>query len=394
MNNYEIIINIFGKFHQFAKKLYAGKYIEKRVDKDALDKYIGEYQYEIMVDLDNFFGRAILNDQKIQIFINEEQNQALFQKIQSLVRKGNYIDLLYFFNNQNPSSCLLNQFKKFLVYFHVVERIQKGILETKPEESVSIDEYINDGKNNEKLYFRGQSNYNWSLVPSCCRNLNYNGAVIFETSHLIKKYIDSKKTHKFKNVFEKDYCNNLYEFLAFMQHSISYSPLIDFTERPEVALSFALYDNSLDYFYNDAAFYIMRVNEGYILNENNINRINNILKNYSFLSIDKGASLQSVITNPIWSNNYLKCNGGNMYVIDIKSNDRMKYQHGVFVLFDKFIMIDGKLVLTDYQISRFEKKLIRTNCKNYFMKKINGTQFEYRYLMNPYLYFGESYWDK
>ena len=84
-----------------------------------------------------------------------------------------------------------------------------------------------------------------------------------------------------------------------------------------------------------------------------------------------------------------------MYVINIKTNDRMKYQKGVFVLFDKFILIGDQLIMTDYLKSRFGKIRIDTNDKDRLMKTyIESTHNEYRYLMDPYLYLNEPNYKK
>lgn len=399
MNEFNKINNLFKVLDLFAKKLYPGKYIIRRIEKNKkpmLEQYLEENSDRVMMDLSNFFGHA-LTDEKVKCTFNDNENFETSTKLCSLVNSMSFIKLNKYFSD----ICFLNDDKlslfEFIVYFHVVEHIYLCLLNDAQISSKPIDSFLLDKKSNTdyEYYFRGQSDWKWSIVPSFCRNINIGGITLVDKAFLDKAYKSARKIEKYENIMNKSFDKNYYEFLSFMQHSIAYSPLVDFTESSYIGLSFALQSNSLNYYSCDSSLYVLKVDRKYIFDSSQTEKVNYILNHYSFLNIGKNTWLYSVISNPIWINYISGASSTKMYVINIKTNDRMKYQKGVFVLFDKFILIGDQLIMTDYLKSRFGKIRIDTNDKDRLMKTyIESTHNEYRYLMDPYLYLNEPNYKK
>ena len=125
----------------------------------------------------------------------------------------------------------------------------------------------------------------------------------------------------------RKYC--LYDLCAFSQHYLNWSPLIDFTKSLYVALSFGLKGKSE--FENDGLLYVVEISDE---------------ENYT----------QDRVTAECWLNDYCvrvyhSCESTGMpkdveyrspeaKIIDIATNDRMKFQQGVFLLLDNFTLVN------------------------------------------------------
>ena len=104
----------------------------------------------------------------------------------------------------------------------------------------TIDDYpvdlLNLEKNDGKHWYRGQSDYQWHLTPSMFRNL---GNVFSKETAINKQtiediYAKNGMLDKWRKVFKTSKID--YKFLSYMQHSIAYSPLLDFTSDFPTAL--------------------------------------------------------------------------------------------------------------------------------------------------------------
>ena len=398
-NEFDLILGIFKELDVFAKKLYPGKFIIRRIEKDkkyVLEDYLENNKDRVMLDLSDFLGHA-LTDDKVSNSFNSNQNFNVVNKFGSLINSFDFNKLkqyLYSISTSRDNQLILLE---YIVYFHVIEHIYLCLSNEDNISSKSVEDFLTEGNDTgeNKYYFRGQSNFKWSIVPSFCRNLDMGGITLVDKAFLDKKYKSSMKIDKYENTLIEPFDADYYDFLSFMQHSIAYSPLVDFTESSRVALSFALQSNSLNYYSCDSAIYILNVDKDCIFESNQKAKINSILNNYSFLNIGKDTWLYSVISNHIWINYLSGISSTKMYVINIKTNDRMKYQKGVFVLFDKFILIGDQLIMTNYLKTRFGKLKINSTDKDALMKKyIEGYHYEYRYLMDPYLYLNEPNYKK
>ena len=121
-----------------------------------------------------------------------------------------------------------------------------------------------------------------------------------------------------------------YDFFSMMQHFVSYSPLIDFSENINIATVFATKRlcNFNDYDCTDGALFLLAKND-------NLNHNNNIKRSISihrgkvrYNSIIKGKPLYLCAISdfiPVFE------------IHDKKTSDRMRYQQGVFVDFKQAV---------------------------------------------------------
>ena len=125
----------------------------------------------------------------------------------------------------------------------------------------------------------------------------------------------------------RKYC--MYDLCAFSQHYLEWSPFIDFTKSLYVALSFGL-KGKLE-FENDALLYTVEI-------------------------LDPEKYTQDRVTAECWLNDYrvrvynydrtdenlrrVKRTSPDAKIIDIATNDRMKFQQGVFLLLDQFNLVN------------------------------------------------------
>lgn len=260
-------------------------------------------------------------------------------------------------------------------------------------------------------YYRGQTNYDWDLIPSIYRNYIFrNGDSgdyidssmlfgIYDSEDLVKKYdmtISPNATHL---------STITYNFLAYMQHSVSFSPLIDFTDKREIASTFAL-GNKADFNsfskYDSSIFKLgLAANASKELNDEkdiniffsrdyNIKMLNGKIKlgtimiiaknDFSQVSIDC-TNIQSIIDElrPKYK------------IINVATNDRMKYQHGKFLVFYDCLVVDGKILFNLNRDIQIEKIKILRKSKNGFYQFLmkNYEHYNMEYLLNPYLYFSK-----
>ena len=257
-------------------------------------------------------------------------------------------------------------------------------------------------------YHRGQSNYTWRLIPSLYRRLNNSYYVdsefLFQRYNkigLAKKYIE----HIDSDCFEADY-----NMISFMQHACSYSPLLDFTEDKNIALTFALSKNSNinDYEREDSCIFSLSVVKGETKILKETTEINNFLKDEFKLfymenksiklgedielnKFDKKGKMHIELITYKSISELVKLMTPKFVVINNKTNDRMKYQKGLFVLFYDCLCIYDKIL---YELSPYlslKKIRIAYSDKNDELKKLYQEHREHTldYLLNPYKVFNE-----
>lgn len=278
----------------------------------------------------------------------------------------------------------INKRELFYLYFELSYRLNYGI----PEFIVdNIRDFINiantfDDNSSLKWWFRGHSNKSWDLVPTYLRNIDRTDTRIIDYNELGKIYRRYGLKQKYDNVF--GYSSLDYNFLSYMQHSTSYSPMIDFTTKFWVATSFALSNKSNvnDFNNNDAAIIC--------LNNNSKSSIENKIKNYKV----------GVLSNKKWTSKDIKIILSGMGVMynpfaEVYSsinrmNDRMKYQHGIFIMYDNFISFPTHSVPIDFSSVIF-KIVISKDLKEDLYKYVYKNKNELRqlFLLNPYQYFAE-----
>ncbi len=157
----------------------------------------------------------------------------------------------------------------------------------------------------------------------------------------------------FENIIEPVKKEEMYNFLAFSQHYFGISPLIDFTKSPHVALSFALKDRT--YFEDDILIYTLELksSDDYT---SSIETANKWINDYSVLIFSNVAKHElegpaeaiagyKLISEKFKGSSFLDMNAPSAKLIDVPSNDLIKYQQGVFLLLDDFSLL-GKSYLT------------------------------------------------
>lgn len=246
----------------------------------------------------------------------------------------------------------------------------------------------NDGKH----WYRGQSDYQWNLTPSMFRNLRnvFPKETKINNKTIEQIYSESGMLDKWNQVFNSSIID--YSFLSYMQHSISYSPLLDFTSNFPTALSFALYNKSSinDYAYKDSSVFQIEVSYNQIRN-----RKNDLLPNSYYIDFipDKYSIGASILGKPIHTyNDIIKALTPEFVMIDSENNDRMRYQKGRFIFFYNYLSIQGTICtwlnqdlhVTKYRIKKEDKnkwcELLRNNYPHLMVEK----------MMNPYSYFSDQ----
>jgi len=223
----------------------------------------------------------------------------------------------------------------------------------------------------QRLVFRGVQNKEFDLIPSMYRNIK-------QRCHIDKHFIDSKYsesglTDKYRNVFADSDLKP--SFCSFMQHYAGFSPFIDFTESVAVASSFAT--TPVNRTLNDGAIYCLFKNNNTKCEEE---------YNIEFFP-DKINLNDKIFGKNLW----------NLELDDFKvqyrtnkeqTNDRMKYQRGMFVDIHKCVFINNRLCFPSSEFNYF-KICFSKESKEAIYQSIGRKYPEYLYenLMHPDNYF-------
>lgn len=275
-----------------------------------------------------------------------------------------------------------------------------------------------DPSKHGKLYYRGQSDYSWTIVPSMVRNLIirdgrgavYDGVCLnvggffhlyYENGYsdsLIKKY---NKYYGPKPVLNPDDID--YRFLAWMQHTTEYSPLVDFTSDYCVAASFAVNAKNPNAFLDvDSAVYIYELPDG-VDPIDDIRQIDGIVSKMEIAVTNKkivpGSSVVAFDLHTgvgkIVSHMRYKEIVDNLVpkyaVIDIMPNDRMLRQKGKFILLYDYEIVNGKTFDKLEGLAKVKKHLIKANEKKELLEWLHEQhpEVDMPFLMNPYLDFDD-----
>ncbi|MBQ9531843.1 MAG: FRG domain-containing protein [Eubacterium sp.] len=237
--------------------------------------------------------------------------------------------------------------------------LDKRRINTLEELEKNILEPYNQGK---RIFFRGERKEDITrpLLPSIFRDKEF----LFENKNRVNLvnsqflYSFYSKFGNFTELYEKILgsadTNNMYSFLAFSQHYLGISPLIDFSKSPYAALSFALKDR--EEYSEDVLLYTLEIknDEDYT---KSLDVANYWIKNYSVLvfrdvsKIDFQKPLEAfedykkIVENNRGRGNLFEMNTPSAKLIDVPTNDLMRYQQGVFLLLDDFSLM-GKSYLT------------------------------------------------
>ncbi len=246
-------------------------------------------------------------------------------------------------------------------------------------------------------YFRGQSNYSYGLLPSFYRDLKYEGVINYDSLDQI--YKSTSFFNKYTKHIER-ISNINYSFLAFIQHAVAYSPFLDFSEDLNIALIFATESegkNYNSYLQTDAGLYSFHPHNTITSNEN----IDDIIREHNVQYCSKKLNYSSkIFGKPI-----LECGiddfNVELYSFTSPTNDRMKYQKGVFLYFKKCVIVNKELFFP-YSCGFITKSKIpckanlKKTSKSSFAKEeiyneivANHPSLDINHLMNPYQAFSE-----
>ena len=254
----------------------------------------------------------------------------------------------------------------------------------------------------KKLYFRGERKDDLSrpLLPSIYRNKEF----LFESSNMVN-LVNAEFLYSFysklgiylelyEKIIGKTDVKNMYPFLAFSQHYFGFSPLIDFSKSPYSALSFALKDRSE--YEEDILLYTLEIKNDNDYTDS-IETANKWIEDYSVLVFRDRAKpdyesfmsmiddYKTVAQNAKGKSNLLDMNTPSAKLIDVPTNDLMRYQQGVFLLLDDFSLM-GKQYLTKKIRDEFSVKKWMINkdiCPELYNMLIKeNPYYAYKYITN------------
>ncbi len=250
------------------------------------------------------------------------------------------------------------------------------------------DEYNKTGETIS--YYRGHSDYAYGVLPTMLRGVKAPQNTIIDYAFVANAYKQASLENRYTKCIGSTM--DAYRYCAFMQHSREYSPLLDFTESINIAISFACSNISSynTYIGKDAAILEIDIpKEQVVRKEEECNRL--------IQSIDIYVCKDKLTYNSIIRGKPLMyCTKKDFeviaHLIDLKTNDRMRYQKGCFLLFSKAV-ITGDDVLIPAGLPTCMKKYIIPKDKKkdlYESIKKNRHEIDVEHLMDPYKFFSEA----
>lgn len=258
------------------------------------------------------------------------------------------------------------------------------------------------------IFYRGERicSAQRRLVPTYLRNPDVwkneeakaftyiNGQALFD-------YYTAKNT--FCSVYETIYGKpdhaRMYPMLAFAQHYLDVSPFIDFSASLFVALSFALKGRTT--FTDDIVIYTVfdigdddttcneeQVNHWLadynvgILHAQSAEEVRSLLDAYQKQT---GSSPAALLRTPKGVENLLKSASPTAKLVNIPTNDLMKYQQGVFLLLNDFCLMDTAYFTKAIRQSFMIKKYVISKDICPALQKLlkdKAPQYQYRFLLD------------
>lgn len=259
----------------------------------------------------------------------------------------------------------------------------------------------------ERIFYRGEkiNSSSRKLLPTFLRNdelvSRYDSQSIIRLDYnSICDFYNSKK--QFMSVYEAVYDNpkerNTYKMLAFAQHYLGVSPFIDFTKNLFVALSFALKGREV---IDDDIVLYSAYDVDFDDTCHDINEVNSWLENYSVNIIKSEYYKEKLYESlrpqlPLLKNNAsIHKEARNMHglfdyiyesvspiakLIDIPTNDLMRYQQGVFLLLNDFCLVDSSYLTNAVRQSFIiNKYIINAEVANHLRVFLLEKTPQYRY---------------
>lgn len=266
------------------------------------------------------------------------------------------------------------------------------------------------------ILYRGQSDASWTITPSMMRGLK----VRDEDGDVCKGiYLDKAGMYGLYN--ENGYRDSLikkynkyygpkpvlgpedidYRFLAWMQHAVEFSPLVDFTSDYCTALSFGVKArNPNEFLFVDSAIYIYEL-PNFIKPITEFEAVDSIVSEMSiFVNNEKIVPGGSAVAFDLSLNKFKEISHKSYAsivkrlipkyaVIDIQPNDRMLRQRGKFFLLYDYEIVAGKVFDMLDRTVGVTKHIVKANQKKELLEWLRREhpEVDLRFLMNPYLDF-------
>jgi hypothetical protein len=280
----------------------------------------------------------------------------------------------------------------------------------------SIKEY--ERTSLDGTWFRGQTDAKWGLMPSLLREIDCpeNAWIdfLFYKNNVCKNGRDIfAKYHSTIGEIDDDF--HPYNFASFLQHSISYSPLIDFSKRLGVAASFSVgnYSHVNDFNSKDSSIFVLSLFNKTDKMITTLEAADRFLNNFSvYVSKEKitlgsrtpferrdsaGRVVGRKELDFSTFDHVIELLAPKYVLFDLPTNDRMKYQCGTFVMFYDFLMVNGSVLYnlsSDFHVVKMIVPSLNSgkNTKNMIIDEIKTKypQYEMTYLMDPYAYFTQK----
>lgn len=264
-----------------------------------------------------------------------------------------------------------------LLMFYSITAQKKYCLDKVIDKNLKLEKCLQ----NKKVYFRGEDNFAYNLIPSFYRKslADFKDDItIIDDDFLKRVYYENGMLSEYKKIFGSRYG---YGFLAFMQHTFAFSPFLDFTSSHIIGLSFSSTNADKE---NDGSFYVLDT-------RNDVSKYRNKDKRFVIYSKRKLNILDKIDNKSLYNCSYRDFESM-IRLCKNQPNDRMKYQKGIFMDIYSCIIVRGVLLLpvgnemlTKYRIplhkAGYNKKAIATKVRKMY------PQYKYRSLMNPYRYF-------
>lgn len=388
-------------------------------------KYVDIYQY-IKSFHDALAPKRNMEPAEFNLFV-ENENAGLRDLARSVLRKYDFVgeDIFnYIFDlSRETISSLLYGLVRLYIAETMIEKCEKmlerfgengtrggGGFSSKETERL-IDYFDADAGEDRLLrrrYFRGQTDYNYRIVPSMCRGLPGNMLLDFCGINAIYR------THSLDQKYEEHFGNDpIYGRYSFLQHACSLSPFIDLTSRAKIAATFALsnYRNFYDFEYKDSAFIVFDVINPHC-KMSDLREVDKWLINNSGESpiiLDEKIRLGHEYEYNIYDYDYYngaKIKGTKRLLIstleelvtlltpkikifDIATSDRMLYQKGSFAYFYNYVCFKGFFLYELCQDVCISSHPIPRDGKQAFLNKLRAEEpdITLENLMNPYQVF-------
>lgn len=376
----------------------------KNIDLYSVSYIFGFYDDYTISDLE-----IIFDDEDNKKYIDDSKNVFLLSYLQihnnndeiTTDTNENSIELNLFLDG-NQELIGRSLYKKRLYYLCCIAFVlcfNEHAIKVNQLDNLTFEEI--DKLTNKRSYYRGHSNKNWTLCPSMLRGLSSN--VVLDNSFYEALIWADECKEKYDFLIKSEEDSQAYDLYSFLQHSRSYSPFVDFTKKPEIALSFALSNTSSGNDFRNIKCRVFKVDideKRLITNKSKADYF--LINEFKLYVLDKNKII-------FGKEYYLQTSKNSVYrlcfksfkqlikqltpeykVIDISTNDRMKYQKGVFVCFYNcvclgsriFYELNKNLQLTTFDVGFMQKKKL---IKEIYKRR----RYDPEHLMNPYLFFTE-----